>query len=116
MLATVHFMAAQVATAARVCDNHGLNEACGLTLTAGDALVLSPGSAPSLLWLNDEAWPAKARRKMLRWAVLLLAPGGVVISYGPARCSPPRGLRLVDKLFVPVSWSTREEIRVLARI
>ena len=105
-----------VDTAARVCDKHGLNEACGLTLTAGDALALPPRPVHSLLWLNNEAWLAKARREMLQRALLLLAPGGVVISYGAAGGSPPRGLRLIDQFFVRVSWSARQEIRVLARL
>lgn len=53
---------------------------------------------------------------MLRRAAAILPPAGVVISYGASSALwAPRGLQLVDRLEVDVSWQGREEIRIFKR-
>lgn len=100
----------------------GLRSDAGIEVRAGDATALVPPRPALIVWLNDEVWAAKVRRRMLARAAGMLSPGGVIVSYGKAahawwrlpRGAPRGGLRLVGRVAVPVSWQSREELRVLA--
>ena len=108
-----------IGTARAVFQAHGLGgglAAAGLEVKAGDAVELLSPRPAALVWLNDEVWPARVRRRMLQRAAAMLTPGGVIISYGQG--VRPRSLRVrlreVGRVFVRVSWQEREQIRVLA--
>lgn len=110
-----------VGKAAEVSRRHGLSgEAVHFELGDAAAVPLTGRfrklGAPTLLWLNDEVWPAELREGVLQRAATELEPGSVIVSYGPEDGPVPQGLELASSLRVPTSWCLAEEIRVLRRL
>lgn len=69
-------------------------------------------STPSILWLNDEVWPAELRVAVKERAALELAKRSLVVSYGPQESA---SLIPVATLRVSTSWCRNEQLWLLKR-
>eukprot|EP00913_Durusdinium_trenchii_P029295 g27462.t1 len=65
---------------------------------------------PSILWLNDEVWPAELRVAVKERAATELTVGSMVVSYGPQETT---ALRPEAALRVSTSWCRQEQIWLL---
>ena len=112
-----------VGASRRVLSRHGLlppGGAAAIELRSGDAryepLRDARRGAPRLIWMNDEAWPSHVRNVVLRRAAKALSPGGVLVSWHVGRgASLPRGLRLIERLYVSPSWQTVQEVQLFGK-
>ncbi|CAK9009041.1 ATP-dependent RNA helicase DHX29 [Durusdinium trenchii] len=68
---------------------------------------------PSILWLNDEVWPAELRVAVKERAATELTVGSMVVSYGPQETT---ALRPEAALRVSTSWCRQEQIWLLRRV
>jgi len=110
-----------VQTGLAIVNQQGIADELGTALRVGDArrVDLAPvEGVPSLLWLNNEAWPRDLRAAVFQRAASELEPGSAVVSYGPASMDEdplPPHLRLAETLRVRTSWDASEEIRIFLK-